>query len=156
MNSTNGKLKKTKGRKHLRKLLERHNVKRVDVTAGDFFYIKMPRDSTHDQVDFALSELQRIFPENFVFVIPDDLDLGQLDDVELDRLGLMRKPKLVDDPTCPKCRLKNTMKEYTADKYRRICLEKSCGNAGGWRNRAELDEGGKLKEDPGPPGQRKI
>jgi len=138
MNSKNGKINGK--RKHLRNLINNARVRTVNATEGDFFYIMVPVDSTHDEVDAALEQLQRLFPKNFVFVLPDNMTIKKLNDEELKRLGLMRIPEIKDDPTCPKCKSKKTMKNYSYRKYQRVCLEPECGFKGGWRDRSELEE----------------
>jgi len=132
-------------RKPLRNLLKNAKINTINVTLGDFFYIKIPRKSTKQDADIILHELQKIFPKNFVFVIPEDLTIEQLNDKELKALGLMRIPEVKDDPTCPKCKSKKTMKKYNSVQYQMVCLEPECGFQGGWRDRSELKEGNDKK-----------
>jgi len=139
MNSKNGKMN---GKKlPLRNLLKNTKTEVITATEGDFFYIRVPLDSTASEVERALEQLQRIFPQNFVFIIPETLTIKQLHDKDLANLGLMRIPKVKHDPTCPKCKSKKTMNKYNSIQYKRVCLEVSCGFEGGWRPRTELDEG---------------
>lgn len=132
-------------RKPLRNLLNNAKIETVNVAFGDFFYVKISRKSTKEEAAIIINELQKIFPRNFVFVIPDNLTIEKLNDEELKRLGLMRIPKAKDDPTCPKCKSKKTMKNYNSLQYRKVCLEPECGFKGGWRDRSELEEGNDKK-----------
>jgi len=127
-------------RRNFRNLLKNAKIETVNVAFGDFFYVKISRKSTKDEAAIIINELQKIFPKNFVFVIPEDLAIEKLNDEELKRLGLMRIPKVKDDPKCPKCKSKNTMKKYNSVQYQKVCLEPECGFKGGWRNRSELKE----------------
>jgi len=138
--SNNGKMNGK--RKPLRNLLKNAKINTINVAFGDFFYIKISRKSTKDEAEIIISELQKIFPKNFVFVIPEDLTIEKLNDEELKALGLMRIPEVKDDPTCPKCKSKKkTIKNFNSVKYQMVCLEPECGFQGGWRDRSELQEG---------------
>ena len=136
MNNANGK------KKNLRNLLKNARRRIITATEGDFYYINVPKDSTAQEVEKTLEQLQRLFPKNFVFVLPEDIHIKQLKNSELESLGLMRIPKIKDDPTCPKCKSKKTMKKYNSIKYKKVCLEVSCGFEGGWRPRSELENDG--------------
>jgi len=138
-------LKANGKRKNLRNLLKNAKIENINVAFGDFFYVKISRESTKDEAAIIINELQKIFPKNFVFVIPEDLTIEKLNDEELKRLGLMRIPELKDDPICPKCKSKNTMKKYNSVQYQKVCLEPECGFKGGWRDRSELEEGDNKK-----------
>jgi len=127
-------------RKHLHNLLKNAKIETINVAFGDFFYVKISRKSTKDEAAIIINELQKIFPKNFVFVIPEDLTIEKLNGGELKALGLMRIPEVKDDPTCPKCKSKKTMKKYNSLQYQKVCLELECGFKGGWRNRSELEE----------------
>jgi len=130
-----------------RKLTDNARINNIKVKEGDFFYIRVPQDTTKEEARIAIDELQRIFPKNFVFIIPDHLTIQKLNDAELKRLGLMKIPveKLVDDPMCPKCKSKNTMKKYNSLQFQKVCLERACGYKGGWLDRSLL-EGGEQKK----------
>ncbi len=140
MNKINGK------RKNLNNLLKNAKTEVITATEGDFYYIKVPRTATAEDVEYTLKQLQRIFPKNFVFIIPDDLEIKQLNDEELSSIGLMRIPKFKDDPKCPKCKSSNTMKNYNSLQYQKVCLEPDCGFKGGWRARSELEGDGQEKK----------
>lgn len=139
MNNANGK------KRPLRNLLKNTRTRVITATEGDFYYINVPKDSTAQEVEKTLEQLQRLFPNNFVFILPEDIHIKHLKNSELANLGLMRIPKIVDDPTCPKCKSKKTMKKYNSIKYRLVCLEVSCGFQGGWRPRSELENDGEKK-----------
>ncbi len=112
-------LKANGKRKNLRNLLKNAETHVITATEGDFYYIKVPKDINSEEAEKTIEQLQRIFPKNFVFIIPDHLTIEQLNDEELKRLGLMRIPELKDDPVCPKCKSKNTMKNYNSLQYQK-------------------------------------
>jgi len=101
------------------------------------FSNSIPISDDHHLVDLPFSPIDenQLNDENYKNNWIDDIA-----NEELKPLGLQRIPKVQDVKTCPKCKSGSTMKEFSGDKYRKVCLDKSCGFAGGWRDKSELEK----------------